>query len=90
MVSRKAVLEQAIKLTTGSRQETHGTPEDSFATIATLWGAYMGQPITPEDVCHLMTLLKIGRMQHGNHNADDYIDAIGYQALAAELAGVNP
>jgi len=49
----------------------------------------MSQPITPEDVCHLMTLLKIGRMQHGNQNADDYIDAIGYQALAAELAGVN-
>ncbi len=29
-------------------------------------------------------------MQHGEQNPDDYIDAIGYQALAAELAGVNP
>jgi len=88
-MTRKAVLEQALKLTTGTREQTHGRPEDSFATIAALWSAYMGQPVTPEDVCHLMTLLKIGRMQHGQQNADDYIDAIGYQALAAELAGVN-
>jgi len=88
-MTRKAVLEQAMRLTTGNRERSHGRPEDSFATIAALWSAYMGQQVTPEDVCHLMTLLKIGRMQHGEQNADDYIDAIGYQALAAELAGVN-
>ena len=33
-----------------------------------------------------MSLLKIARTQAGEHNIDDYIDAVGYQAIAGEIA----
>ena len=33
-----------------------------------------------------MTLLKIARSQAGDHNIDDYIDGVGYQAIAGEIA----
>jgi len=86
---RKIILEQAIGLTTGDREEAHGDPSDTFGFIAKLWNAYLDEPVTPEDVCHMMTLLKIARMRYGADNPDDYIDACGYEALAGELAGIN-
>jgi len=82
-------LEKAIKLTTGDRQRQHGDPDDVFGRAAMLWSAYTCINIKAEDVCHLMTLLKMARMEFGETNGDDYCDSIGYQALAAELAGVN-
>ena len=42
--------------------------------------------ISPEDVAQLMSLLKIARTQAGEHNIDDYVDAVGYQAIAGEIA----
>ena len=86
---RKEVLDKALDITTGGRQEMHGDPSDTFNHIAELWTAYLGTGVDSEDVCHMMTLLKIGRMRYGKLNADDYVDAIGYQSIAAELAGAN-
>ena len=86
---RKEILDKATEITTGDRQKNHGSPDDTFGTIASYWSAYLGYQITGEDVCHMMTLLKIARTQHGAINADDYVDAAGYQALAGEIAGAN-
>jgi len=88
-MTRKAVLEKAIEITTGIRQQQHGNPDDVFGRVAMLWSAYTCIDIKAEDVCHMMTLLKMARMEQGETNPDDYVDAIGYEALAAELAGVN-
>jgi len=86
---RKEILNKAAEITTGTRQEQHGSPEETFGAIASLWSAYIGETITPEDVCHMMTLLKMARTRHGALNGDDYVDAIGYQAIAGEIAGAN-
>jgi hypothetical protein len=82
-----SILTEASKIVDGARRSTHGAAERSFAKIATMWSAYLGSTITPVDVAHMMTLLKIARSQCGaENNADHYIDGAGYQALAGELA----
>jgi len=84
-VKRKHILDEAIRLTTGDREQQHGDPRRTFDRIARQWGAYLGTEITAHDVCLMMTLLKLVRAGSGEANDDDYIDGAGYIALAAEV-----
>jgi hypothetical protein len=81
-----SILNEAAKIVSGARRETHGSPERSFAHISALWSAYLEVPVTPVDVAHMMTLLKIVRSKRGEPVLDHFIDGAGYQALAGELA----
>jgi len=38
------------------------------------------------DVLVMMALLKIARTRHGEFNRDDWVDALGYVALAGQVA----
>lgn len=80
------VLGTAASLVSGERQQTHGPKLENHQNIASLWSAYLGREVTPLDVALMMALLKIGRTKAGSHNLDDYIDLIGYGAVAGELA----
>lgn len=88
-MTRKEVLETAIKCTNGDRDEQYGKPEDSFMAIAALWDAYLKVKnpgkLTDADAAIMMALMKIGRIATGNFKEDSYIDACGYLACAAEL-----
>lgn len=79
-------LEQAKSIISGKRN-THGTPERCFENISGLWSEYLERDISPHDVAIMMVLFKIGRIKSGKveYNADNYIDACGYAALADEL-----
>ena len=46
----------------------------------------MGTPITARDAALMMMLLKVARTKTGTYNPDDYVDAAGYSAIAAEVA----
>ena len=89
---REAVLTDAIKCVCEDRNDQYGEPEDSFARIANLWNAYLtphrahGLELTPEDVGWLLLLMKIARQQNGN-KYDNFVDAAGYVACTAEIAG---
>jgi len=95
------VLHTANKVVTTERGNQHGGAEDSFAMIGRLWEVYLGNTnqqigglgniiITAYDVAQMMTLLKIARAVHGSMtNEDNYVDASGYQGLAAAIAGVQ-
>ena len=39
-----------------------------------------------KDVALMMALLKIARTKLGEHNKDDYVDLVGYGAIAGEIA----
>lgn len=88
------VLEDAVKLINGERQDAYGKPEDNFSTIASLWNLYIENRkvkysylLTPHDVAVMMALLKIARIATGTQKRDSYVDAAGYIGLAADLAG---
>ncbi len=91
------LLDEAKQIITGDRQDAYGSPEDSFYLIAQLWDAYLSahprdkktlgkemSQIEPIDVARMMTLLKIARMVCGQDKRDNYADAAGYLAIAAD------
>lgn len=86
-----AALDCAKHLVSGDRAETHGEMLAGFGTIAEFWTTYLvargdpaGRPLTADEVCDMMELLKVARRLGGKHNADDYIDAAGYAACALQ------
>lgn len=85
--TRAEILDAAKKIVTGEREKQYGSPEDNFGVIARLWSTYAGREFTPVDVAMMMTLLKVARIKTGHYKADSYIDACGYLACAAEIAG---
>ncbi len=83
----------AAALLEGDRQRTHGDKRTNHANIAALWDGYMARrfglatgSVQPRDVACLMVLLKVARTLAGQHNPDDYVDMVGYAAIAGELA----
>ena len=92
---RGTVLATAHDIINGERQNQYGAPEDSFELIAAYWNAFLmenkSRALTGKHVAQMMALFKIARMQLGEDKLDNYVDAAGYIALAADAAfPVNP
>lgn len=85
--TRAEILDTAKRIVTGDREKQYGSPEDNFSVVARFWSTYAGREFTPVDVAMMMTLLKVARIKTGHYKADSYIDACGYLACAAEIAG---
>ena len=85
---RSVILAEALQAITVDRAATHGKAEDSFTLIAAYWSAHVGHPISAIDVAAMMTLFKLARIKGNPHHLDSFVDAVGYAALAAEIA--NP
>lgn len=94
--TRAEILDAAKKIVTGERERQYGSPEDNFAVIARFWEVYLNQRcvdamsgfmLNPNDVAMLMALMKVARIITGTFKGDSYIDACGYLACAAEIAG---
>jgi hypothetical protein len=80
------ILQEAIQAL-GNRGIEHGYFIDNFAHTASLWSAYLGIGIKVESVPIMMALHKISRVSKGNSKqADHYVDACGYIALAGAVA----
>lgn len=86
-MTRELVLEQAREIITVDREATHGKAENSFKTIARMWSAYLDVEIEEHDVCALMALMKLARIKNNAKHVDSWRDAIGYNAIGAELVG---
>lgn len=83
---RAEILDAARSMVTEQKEREHGTPSETFRKVALLWESYLDVPITMTDVAWMLTLLKIARAQQNSGNEDNFVDAAGYAALAAELA----
>ena len=89
-MNRSETLDHVKEIITKDRQATHGEAENSFAAIASLWGLYLNQTITPAQVAEMMVLFKMARQMGNPHHADNLQDLIGYAAIAAELRAPVP
>ena len=96
--TRATILEAAKRCVCGHWEQDHGTPENNFNLIASLWEPYIRTrcvgkgtdvSIGPEDVAMLMELLKIARICTGTGTADSFVDLAGYAACGGEIAGGN-
>lgn len=79
------IAQQAVNIVYGDREQTHGDPTKNLRLIASLWEAYLGRAITPEDVCNLMILLKVARLKTGKSHDDNLVDIAGYALLRERL-----
>lgn len=90
------ILNTAIKITAGDRNDTHGDMVKNHSCIAAMWQGYLHakviaggglqlNTVTPEDVANMMECLKIARRLTGHYNPDDYIDGAGYAACAGQI-----
>lgn len=96
-MDRRSVLDAATECVCKTRQDQHGAPENTFATIADMWSVYLQRKygnhttiaLAPEDVAWMMVLFKVSRAVASPLHEDNAVDAAGYSALASELAQVD-
>lgn len=90
----KRLLIEAGNTILKDRVNQHGSAENSFQMIGDLWTAYLAHVaatrtnarITPADVAQMMVMLKIARATYGDPtNRDNFVDELGYAALAGML-----
>lgn len=86
VAERGTALDEAKKIINGARQDQYGNPEDNFKEIADYWSTYLGRNVNRVDVALMQAQLKIARIKTGVGTRDSYVDALGYIALAADMA----
>ena len=86
---REVALEIARALITGDRARQYGPAQKNHQTIADLWSFYIDAEIDAVQAATMMALVKVARMKADLKKEDNYIDAIGYLAIAYELAQSN-
>lgn len=88
-MTRAAILDEAKAIVTQDRNRQYGEPEDFFAYVAARWSVYLGVGLNRTDVALMMNDLKTARIRANPGHRDSWVDAIGYLACGAEVAGVG-
>lgn len=75
------VLEEALRITSGDRQNQYGPPDQDFTRTAAMWSALFGHklksPFEARDVAMAMICLKLSRETH-QRKRDNAVDGAGY------------
>ena len=82
---RSQVALEAVELVNGAREAAYGPPSENMARLAGRWSQITNQTLTPSQAALMLVDLKMSRLVH-MPDQDSYRDAIGYLAIAAELA----
>lgn len=88
-----SVLNRAHSIIYGDREKTYGDPGKNLRVVADLWTTYLKARMTnkgevvvdAEDVCHMMTLLKVARLTNTPGHSDSLVDICGYTALVERI-----
>lgn len=95
----KGIILTAGDTIVNKRPGVHGSAENSFAMIGELWTIYLrhaqavrgNDVILPQDVSQMMSILKKCRAVYGDpFNEDNFVDDVGYTALAGMLQLPDP
>ena len=83
---KREILERAITLIMGDREEDYGEAHKNFSDIAALWSVVLGVDVQSWQVAACMSQLKLARAIKTSTHTDSWVDMAGYVGLAAELA----
>ena len=86
MNHRSDILQEAMDLISGDRDNSYGDPVENFQAIADFWQVYLmrtigsrdGLDVKPHDVAVMMALVKIARMPWTPDKRDHWADLAGY------------
>lgn len=88
-MNRSDIINEADQAINHDRAATHGDAESSFDDIAILWNWWIekrgGPQLTAFDVAMMMDLFKTVRAANNPSHTDNYIDKVGYTAIAGEI-----
>lgn len=84
--TRQGILDAAAQAVTVDRAANHGDAESSFATLAAVWSALLGAPVTAPQVALMLASLKIVRAWGNPGHPDNWVDLAGYAACGGEVA----
>lgn len=85
------VLVAAQAIIWGDREKTYGSPAFNLETIAEFWNIWLKRrhnvvvALMPEDVAHMMVLLKMARLLNDPTHRDSLIDGAGYLGLVDRI-----
>lgn len=88
----ESILDEAKRITEGTRRAEYGAPADDFARTALMWTGILahklrdGQAISAMDIPLCMIAIKLARQSH-HHKRDNLVDIAGYARTAAMVAG---
>lgn len=88
---KATVLEEAKQLITADRNIAYGDAAVNMKNAAEMVTSYLaqrlrsGKGITAHDMAIIMVISKISRIACGEFKRDNYVDAAGYLAIAAEI-----
>lgn len=80
------ILDEAKRITAGSRNDDYGAPSEDMARTAKLWSAYKGTKFEARDVAAMMILLKLSRLAFRDKR-DSWVDIAGYSFCGHECRG---
>ena len=87
----KTTLETAQDIVLNKRGQQYGA--NSWVTmherIARVWSAILGTEVTGLQVALCMAGMKLIRAENAPDVEDSFVDACGYAAIAAEIAGLQ-
>lgn len=84
------MLDEAATAVEGDRDLQYGPPRTDFQRTATMWSAYLGVPIEPQDVGAMMALLKVSRIRQTPDKRDSWVDLAGYAACGWSCVAPEP
>lgn len=80
--TKEDILEEALRITSGDRQNSYGPPDQDFRRTADMVNALYGTSFAPVDIAKIMILLKLSRSQHQGKR-DNWVDIAGYARCGA-------
>ena len=78
--------DQAVELLTGARAQSYGDPLAEFERIGRMWAGLLDlDDIAPHTVAAMMMVLKLVRGQQSPEHTDNWVDAVAYGLIAADV-----
>ena len=71
------ILETALRITKGDRNDQYGPPDQDFQRTAQMWSALKGVEFKAKEVAMFMICLKLSRETHQG-KTDNWVDMAGY------------
>ena len=81
----ETILEEALRITGGTRNVDYGGPVEDFTRTAGMWSAAKGVHFEPREVGLFMAMVKISREYHRSKR-DNWVDMAGYAHCGHQCA----
>jgi len=88
-MNRLDILQTAIDLTGGDRNQAYGSPVENHQHIANIFTALTGRDLSAAEVATLHIATKLARMRTSPTKGDNYVDLAAYAGIRFECEAAS-